>query len=90
MPRVIHFCHWPGCRETVPPKLFACKPHWYSLPLLIRRAIFQAYRPGQEIDKKPSAEYIAAAKAAQQWIKSRQPVPPANPPTRPFHETADE
>lgn len=84
--RVVHFCHWPDCREQVPPKLWGCRAHWYALPLLIRRAIFQAYRPGQEVDKRPSPEYIAAAKAAQEWIKNRQPVAPKAPAAPAFHE----
>lgn len=84
-----HFCHWPGCRERVPPKLWGCRSHWRALPLQIQRAIWKAYVPGQEVSKTPSAEYIAAAKAAQEWIKTRSVVPPAREAARPFSETGE-
>lgn len=87
--RPIHWCHWPGCREQVPPKLWGCRGHWFSLPLSIRVRITRAYVPGQEISKTPSAEYIAAAKAAQDWIRDRQPVAPTGPAAPPFHEPAE-
>ena len=63
-----HFCHWPGCRIEVPPKLWGCKPHWFRLPKAIRDAIWESYRLGQEISKTPSAEYLVAARSAQEWI----------------------
>ncbi len=85
-----HLCHWTGCREVVPPRLWGCRPHWYALPAAIRHNILATYRNGQEIDKKPSAEYIAAAKAAQDWIKSRTPPAPTRAPVKAFHEKDDE
>lgn len=63
-----HHCHWPGCTVEVPPVLWGCKPHWFSLPRHLRDEIWRTYRRGQEITKSPSAEYIAAAKAVQDWI----------------------
>jgi hypothetical protein len=63
-----HHCHWPGCERVVPPRLWGCREHWYRLPSHLRRRIWQTYRPGQEITKDPSDEYIAAAKAVQNWI----------------------
>lgn len=63
-----HHCHWPGCRREVPPKLWGCKPHWMRLPQEIRDRIWATYRPGQEITKTPSREYVAAAQAAREWI----------------------
>ena len=63
-----HTCHWPGCTTEVPPKLWGCKAHWHALPQRLRDAIWVAYRPGQEIDKHPSAEYVAVAQEVQQWI----------------------
>lgn len=80
-----HLCHWPSCRVTVPPRLWGCRAHWYALPAAIRRDILRAYRPGQEIDKNPSAEYMAAARAAQEWIRTRTPVATA-PASAPFNE----
>ncbi len=62
-----HLCHWPGCTVAVPPQMWGCRKHWFKLPTWIRRRIWLAYRPGQEKDKRPSAEYLDAARAAQDW-----------------------
>lgn len=69
----IHTCHWPGCPRAVPPKLWGCKTHWFALPQHLRDAILEAYIPGQELTKTPSAQYIKAAQAAQSWILSSEP-----------------
>lgn len=66
-----HTCHWPGCNKPVPPKLWGCKTHWYALPAQLRTLIWRTYRPGQEITKTPSREYIEAAKLVQDWIKEQ-------------------
>jgi hypothetical protein len=72
-----HECHWPGCREPVPPAMWGCRRHWYALPKDLRDRIWRAYRPGQEIDLTPSAAYIAVAREAQAWIAKN--VPPELP-----------
>lgn len=54
--------------------MWGCQPHWYRLPKALRDRIWRTYRPGQEISKTPSAEYIAAARAAQEWIAGQQPA----------------
>jgi hypothetical protein len=64
-----HICHWPGCAVEVRPTLFCCKRHWFALPRSIRQAIWQTYRKGQEIDKNPSPEYLAAARTALDWAR---------------------
>jgi hypothetical protein len=63
-----HECHWPGCTTLVPPAMWGCKRHWFSLPLELRNKIWSAYRPGQEISKTPSTQYIAVAQEVQEWI----------------------
>jgi hypothetical protein len=63
-----HTCHWPGCKIEVPPKLWGCSRHWFMLPKYLRDKIWKTYRPGQEITKDPSPEYIAAAREVQHWI----------------------
>lgn len=63
-----HTCHWKGCGKIVPASLWGCARHWYMLPVALREEIRRTYRPGQEIDKRPSAEYIAAAIAVRDWI----------------------
>jgi len=63
-----HTCHWPGCQKPVPPAMWGCKGHWFSLPKHLRDRIWATYRRGQEITKSPSPEYIEAALAVQEWI----------------------
>jgi len=70
-----HHCHWAGCDKQVPPAMWGCKDHWFRLPASIRRAIFAAYVPGQEINGTPSAAYIAVAKQAQEWIIASAQLP---------------
>ena len=65
-----HQCHWPGCRTEVPPKLWGCKRHWLMLPKPLRNRIWATYRRGQEDSEDPSKEYVDAAAAAQDWIKT--------------------
>ncbi len=66
-----HTCHRPGCATKVPPKMFACLKHWFSLPTFIRAKIQREYRPGQEIDKHPSKAYLDAAMLALDFWRAR-------------------
>lgn len=75
-----HHCHWPGCDKQVPPAMWGCRPHWYTLPLQLRRRIWATYKPGQEKTMTPSPDYLAAAEAVQQWI--REHVAATTPPTQ--------
>jgi hypothetical protein len=68
-----HECHWPGCAKQVPPAMWGCKQHWFKLPAALRARIWRTYRPGQEIDMDPSAEYIVVAKEVQEWIARQRP-----------------
>ena len=74
-----HNCHWPGCERQVPPAKWGCSPHWFKLPKDIRDAIWRAYRPGQEIDSRPSEAYLGAALRAQAWIAADQAATPPKP-----------
>ncbi len=65
-----HECHWPGCERQVPPAMWGCSQHWFKLPKHLRDKIWRTYRPGQEKDSSPSAEYVAAANEVQAWIKT--------------------
>ena len=65
-------CHWTGCTEQVPPKMWGCSKHWFSLPKLLRDKIWAHYRPGQEVTKTPSIGYINAAKEVQAWIAANK------------------
>jgi hypothetical protein len=68
----LHTCHWPGCPQVVPPKLWGCKTHWFRLPAHLRQRILDAYVPGQELTKTPSAVYLQAAREAQAWIVAHE------------------
>lgn len=64
-----HACHWPGCTKQVPPAMWGCLPHWKRIPRYLQNKIWQAYRPGQEKDMRPSQSYLDAADEVQRWIK---------------------
>ena len=66
-----HTCHATGCSTAVPPKMFMCRSHWFALPKALRDAIWRTYRPGQEITKTPSPEYLEAARAAIAYLEAR-------------------
>lgn len=48
--------------------MWGCKQHWFALPTRLRARVWRTYRPGQEIDKRPSPEYLAVAWDVQAWI----------------------
>ena len=70
-----HTCHWPGCTRSVPPAMWGCGGHWFKLPQKLRSKIWAAYRIKQEDTKTPSAEYVAVAREAQEWIAANYPEP---------------
>jgi hypothetical protein len=63
-----HHCHWPGCDKQVPPAMWGCREHWFTLPKYLRDKIWKAYRPGQEKDMRPSQAYLVVAREVQVWI----------------------
>lgn len=67
-----HSCHG-GCGKVVPPAMWGCRDCWRRLPLGLRNLIFHHYRPGQEIDKRPSAEYVCVARQVQDYIRENWP-----------------
>ena len=64
-----HECHWPECKSQVAPAKWGCKKHWMMIPTYLRAKIWETFRPGQEIDMRPSREYMKAAHEVQDWIK---------------------
>ena len=68
-----HGCHWPGCNKAVPPAMWGCKVHWMRLPKYLRDKVWAAYRPGQEITKTPSREYVTVAIEVREWIEKNIP-----------------
>lgn len=64
-----HYCHATGCKRPVPPRMFMCAPDWRRLPPSLRAAVWRYYRPGQEVSKDPSPEYLQAARAAISYLE---------------------
>ena len=56
-----HHCHAVGCEVAVPPKMHMCLKHWRMVPRAVQDLIWKHYRPGQEIDKRPTTEYLCTA-----------------------------
>jgi hypothetical protein len=67
-----HTCHAMGCDVTVPPRMFMCRRHWFSLPKAMRDAIWRAYVPGQEQRKDPTSEYLRVALDAVRWLARKE------------------
>jgi hypothetical protein len=56
----------------VPPEMFMCRRHWFSLPKAMRDAIWRTYRAGQCDDWNISAGYADAASAAVRFIAAKE------------------
>jgi hypothetical protein len=67
-----HTCHAQRCDVEVEPAMFMCQPHWFMVPPALREGIKGSYRPGQEVDKKPSSEYLALAHAAIEFSRPQR------------------
>jgi hypothetical protein len=67
-----HHCHALNCDKRVPPRLLMCLPHWRMVPHKLKKAVLATYRPGQEIDKRPTREYLDAATAAIEAVAQKE------------------
>lgn len=67
-----HTCHWPGCKKEVPPAMWGCRAHWFTLPQVLRNEVWRTYVPGQEITKTPSTAYLEVARKVQAWIREQE------------------
>ena len=67
-----HYCHAENCTKEVPPRLLMCYRHWKMVPLALQRAVWRHYRPGQEIDKRPTREYLDVMKKAIQAVAEKE------------------
>ena len=38
--------------------MFACRSHWAMVPAWLQRALWKAYRPGQEVSKEVTRGYL--------------------------------
>lgn len=63
-----HTCHAEGCKIPVNPEKLMCQKHWAMVPSMLQKEVMNHYRPGQCVDKRPSREFIIAAKNAREWV----------------------
>ena len=49
-----------------------CRPHWRITPYKLKRWVWATYRRGQEIDKRPSEEYMRAQRAAIRAVENAE------------------
>jgi hypothetical protein len=68
-----HHCHAHGCNRSVPPRMFACREHWFALSKEMQDAIWREYRSGQEVDKRPSLRYLAVQQLAEEDCMKKMP-----------------
>jgi hypothetical protein len=52
--------------------MLMCSRHWRGVPSELQQAVWRHYRRGQEIDKRPTPEYLAAAKAAIDAVAAKE------------------
>ena len=71
-----HTCHATGCLAAVAPKMWGCRRHWFMVPQVLRDRIWATYRPGQEDDKRPSHDYLVAAREAVVTVAEKEGVAP--------------
>lgn len=71
-----HHCHATNCKVNVPPEMFMCRKHWFSLPKRLRDRIWNTYRLGQCDDMNPSKEYCIAAKECVIFIAHKENITP--------------
>lgn len=70
-----HKCHAEQCNIEVPPKLLMCAKHWWMVPRAYRTLIHIYFRPGQEVDKQPTAQYLAVMKLAINSVAEQEKLP---------------
>lgn len=59
-----HHCIMSNCAQEIPANRLMCRPHWKMVPQELQRAVWKHYRPGQEVDRNLSCDYMIAAKRA--------------------------
>ena len=71
-----HHCHATNCKIRVPPEMFMCKRHWFSLPKHMRDLIWRTYRVGQCDDMNPSNSYCQIARSCVVFIAEKEGIEP--------------
>ena len=70
-----HDCHALNCKTDVPPRMHMCAKHWRMVPKPLQRALWAAYKPGQERRMDPSATYLRAAAACVRAVAEAEGQP---------------
>lgn len=70
-----HHCHALNCPTAVPPRMHMCKRHWSMVPRALQRALWDAYKPGQERSMSPSPTYLRAAAACVRSVAEQEGQP---------------
>ena len=70
-----HTCHAIECEVPVPPKMLMCLRHWRMVPKRLQNEVWAEYRPGQEVDKKPSRAYLAVMFRAIKAVADKEATP---------------
>jgi hypothetical protein len=68
----VHRCHVERCITPVPPAMLMCTRHWRLVPYPMQREVWKHYRKGQEVDKRPTKEYLVAANTACNFVRDRE------------------
>ena len=68
----MHHCHAFRCTQRVHPKMLMCAKHWRMVNITLQRLIWRTYRPGQEVDKKPSFDYLRVQAACRWHVAARE------------------
>ncbi len=67
-----HLCHAKNCTVPVPPHLLMCFKHWTMVPRNLQKLVWRHYRPGQEIEKNPTREYLQAMEFAIEAVALKE------------------
>lgn len=70
-----HPCHAVNCTTQIPPRLHMCPGHWRQVPKPLQRALWAAYKPGQERRMDPSPAYLRAAAACVRAVGEAEGQP---------------
>jgi hypothetical protein len=66
-------CPVPRCPRRMPHYWLMCRPHWRTVPMLLKRAVWAAYHDGQEDDLSlVTPEYLAARRAAIEAVLEKE------------------
>lgn len=52
--------------------MLMCLRHWRMVPKVLQNAIWEHYRPGQEVDKRPTEEYMIVQKCTVLYVAIKE------------------